>query len=855
MAFQSIGSRVQNLPTVLAGPIVRRVQTKSPPAASSPLDPEPGGVSIWLVMKEYRTVGLQVFASDGVTQVGSLAQATPIQVGDHIFVVLITLNHEFNYGQRYYYNLIFGQPGNTTLVHTGMMHDSLFDQGILSSEPILADRKELLCYPGNNLPFFHTPRYSSTNSSGELEKVSIAHASCRKPHGSHHSPEVDALEHLDDLIIGAETTSPWEEVPQQLFLTGDQIYADDVDASLMYLIQDAIPVLYSSTYDPRARFFNQIPAEGFELSKRQKTVVEHGGFTSEGHYGQDHLIHESEYFLMYLFAWSDVLWPSQVPKFNWAVTGLGLDLDDYYKVYRKEMDMFPKAAQRYSRDPTMYVGTNDWAYSLKKPFESNSNHVETFRKSLVKVRRVLANVSTYMMFDDHDVTDDWFLNLGQARRVLGQPSILNDGKEFGRYIVTNGLMAYTLFQGWGNRPDYFKSGTFGRDLLLNIEEWYSQVVAAGATGTLKTLRKDITDRILPEIVPDTNSTFPNSDGFRLSSGIDWHYSMDCGSYNVIVIDTRTKRGFENNRKSPAALISSESLKEQIPHPQYQSNHSLNPTILVSPAPVLGCNSVEDIQKEQRAFQGEAVADFEAWGFNTTAWDAFIYSLMQTEMLVILSGDVHYGFCIQARVWDFSQGWNHVHLPNFPTDYRSTGTPAIPKNPPSGLSHLTRSLSMVQFVASSAKNSAAFPGTKSAHLTPLINGGNHRDLITLDERNQFLKMTYNSFSGRKEYPASQMDSVIHGKVGAFRNTTSDPELSHFPARQISLGTLVDPGRSDRFKTIVGMNNIGLINFFYHQAKLYTRQRLFFSVDSGKTITQTTHTALFDESKDLPYNGHV
>src|SRR4029078_4567224 len=42
------------------------------------------------------------------------------------------------------------------------------------------------------------------------------------------------------------------------------------------------------------------------------------------------------------------------------------------------------------------------------------------RKNLPRVQRALANVSTYMILDDHDVTDDFFLNPIWRRRVLGR---------------------------------------------------------------------------------------------------------------------------------------------------------------------------------------------------------------------------------------------------------------------------------------------------------------------------------------------------------------------------------------------------------------------------------------------------
>lgn len=60
---------------------------------------------------------------------------------------------------------------------------------------------------------------------------------------------------------------------------------------------------------------------------------------------------------------------------------------------------------------------------------------------------VLANCATYMIFDDHEVTDDWFLNASWMNRVRASP--------FGRNGVRNGVIAYVAFQGWGNHPARF----------------------------------------------------------------------------------------------------------------------------------------------------------------------------------------------------------------------------------------------------------------------------------------------------------------------------------------------------------------------------------------------------------------
>ena len=71
---------------------------------------------------------------------------------------------------------------------------------------------------------------------------------------------------------------------------------------------------------------------------------------------------------------------------------------------------------------------------------------------------MLANVPSLMIFDDHEITDDWNIDLPWVNTVYD-----NDR---GRRAVTNGAAAYALCQHWGNRPAAFTTaGTPGaRDL-------------------------------------------------------------------------------------------------------------------------------------------------------------------------------------------------------------------------------------------------------------------------------------------------------------------------------------------------------------------------------------------------------
>jgi hypothetical protein len=49
-------------------------------------------------------------------------------------------------------------------------------------------------------------------------------------------------------------------------------------------------------------------------------------------------------------------------------------------------------------------------------FRDDKRKLDGFRREVAKVRRVMANVPTYMICDDHDVTDDWFMTGATGRR-------------------------------------------------------------------------------------------------------------------------------------------------------------------------------------------------------------------------------------------------------------------------------------------------------------------------------------------------------------------------------------------------------------------------------------------------------
>ncbi len=58
---------------------------------------------------------------------------------------------------------------------------------------------------------------------------------------------------------------------------------------------------------------------------------------------------------------------------------------------------------------------------MKEVPDKDKDKLKILHQTLPKVRRAMANISTFMIFDDHDVTDDWNLNPSWRDRVFTSP--------------------------------------------------------------------------------------------------------------------------------------------------------------------------------------------------------------------------------------------------------------------------------------------------------------------------------------------------------------------------------------------------------------------------------------------------
>jgi hypothetical protein len=119
----------------------------------------------------------------------------------------------------------------------------------------------------------------------------------------------------------------------------------------------------------------------------------------------------------------------------------------------------------------------------------------------------------------------------------------------------------------------------------------------------------------------------------------WDWTLDGPEHRVIALDTRTHRDYTS--AVPGLLTEAEMAR------QLSDNKPPDPATLafvISPAPVTGHPLVEEtLQPLMAAAEGSRAADYETWGRNRKNFEAFMHRLGAFGRVVLLSGDVHYGY--------------------------------------------------------------------------------------------------------------------------------------------------------------------------------------------------------------------
>jgi hypothetical protein len=514
----------------------------------------PSQLSFWLITDKPYAFAVTLLNGAGRLKLFEAkldaSQVSRLQVGKHAFVNLLTISPDrpISSGTRVSYDMQLTDE-------LGKVHKVI---------DLLPD----LLYPDQVLPSFVL--------SNELKH--ILHGSCRKPHHDSADGLLIVDQQIQQGILGQE------QAPDLLMMSGDQVYVDDVAGPTLAAIAQTIQALglfhetlegalvdnSADLYDhpycfyQRPRLLPDSPLTSNTYSQffaaKKKPI-----FTSVN--ASNHLISLAEVMAMYILTWSPEMWH--------RVEFEGLDISA--------------------------------ANQIK--FAAENVIIEDFVSGLAKVRRALAHVPVYMIFDDHDVTDDWNLTRGWEEAVYGNG--------FAKRIVGNALLGYWLCQGWGNDPQ-----------------------------ALQPLFDDCCDSF-------TENGISEHDGLidKVLAWDQWHYHLP-STPKLVVLDTRTQRWrSESSVTKPSGLMDWEALcelqQELIDQPA---------VIMVSAAPIFGVKLIETIQGVFTFFGHALTVDAENWMAHkgTASVMLNIFRNRKTPPnFVILSGDVHYSF-----VYDISLRFKH-----------------------------------------------------------------------------------------------------------------------------------------------------------------------------------------------------
>lgn len=576
-----------DLPVIVSGPILRRVDQQN--------------VYIWIATSQPLQIKAKLFRiheekleePPEYSLVSDQSETKNICFGDRLYIHLIKVTPVsgfFPAGILLGYNLFFTSGERTVdLGHFGL----------------LAPGDDSLVY--GNLPY---PSFFIQ----ERKHTKVLYGSCRKLHGEGE----DALAAGDMLM--EETFHTALNRPQSLFLLGDQIYADDVADPLFPLITSLGKQLVGkkeclSKVDKRLehpflrRSVRQIRGRKFIMEQLCQ-------FTSA--HSHNHAMQFSEYAALYLFSWGPQLWE-----------------------YIQEKGGLPVFEEEAARGKIHFVFPPKSRFQKEHKAERKQREArfleesEKLRQSIAvlrRVRRLLANIPVYMIFDDHDITDDWNISREWKEKVEMSP--------LGRHVTANGLGAYWAFQAWGNDPE-----SFNEDFIKKIQQYASTF--------------DVTSSAYQEWL------------HCLGNRHSWHFVAPTEP-KAVFLDTRTKRVYD---LAPKPVKIGRLINETIQSPQLISQEAWlavsaslfksgwkkgEELIVASPAPLYGLGLIESALHSYvyplRAFglPVHQLFDLEAWKYNGKGFGTFLYWIFewQPRHCFIVSGDVHYASSVKSTV----QSW-------------------------------------------------------------------------------------------------------------------------------------------------------------------------------------------------------
>jgi phosphodiesterase/alkaline phosphatase D-like protein len=278
--------------------------------------------------------------------------------------------------------------------------------------------------------------------------------------------------------------------------------------------------------------------------------------------------------------------------------------------------------------------TQEWISRRRSLDEPPGTEVANFEEytrlyheswSTPRARWLMSTVPTSMIFDDHDVRDDW--NTSQTWR---------EGKErtsWWRERELGALATYWIYQHIGNLAP--------QDLAA--DEIYDKVVATGRDGDATELLREFAELARQEV--------------NGRKGTRWSYRRDFGNVRLLVIDTRSGRILDRGARSMVGDGEFEWIEE---HADGDYDHLLIGSSLPWLMPhainhIQSMNEVACRRPGRRGRLGEwlrQTADLEHWPSFRASYDRLTRLILRiakgdASTVCVLSGDVHHVYAARA----------------------------------------------------------------------------------------------------------------------------------------------------------------------------------------------------------------
>ncbi|MCX2733062.1 alkaline phosphatase D family protein [Saccharopolyspora sp. NFXS83] len=281
------------------------------------------------------------------------------------------------------------------------------------------------------------------------------------------------------------------------------------------------------------------------------------------------------------------------------------------------------------------------------------------------VRWLLSTVPSMMIFDDHDVRDDWNTSLEWRTAMAAEP--------WWRERLLGGLISYWVYQHIGNLgPDD-----------LDEDPTYLAVLAAGRAGDALPVLREFAARADTELrAPEAAPGHGSGGTHGRYKNVRWSYRRDLGSLRLVVLDTRAGRILEGGERAMLSEVDFAWLRDQLrvdadgrEPPAADVSGDATPVVrgdvhehvvVASSLPWLLPHAVHHLQSWNEAACSDRgrwpklaerirqAGDLEHWAAFRASFDRLAEVLRAaadrpgTASVSVLSGDVHHSYLAEAE---------------------------------------------------------------------------------------------------------------------------------------------------------------------------------------------------------------